>query len=224
MADTSPTAATSSGRSLGRDMRIAELVALYLAVPAAIAIFMPPRMMFPALFAFTALGLWLLARTPGFEWRELRQGTVRAGLVLGFGLATLAVCLAIIHWRYPGREFALLLGQPVLMAMIFLLYPILSALPQELIFRVLWFRRYAPLLPRGGAGLALNAAAFSFAHLMYWSLTVAAMTFAGGLVFALAYRRLGFSTALALHAVAGWAIFAAGLGILFYSGNVHRPF
>jgi membrane protease YdiL (CAAX protease family) len=60
---------------------------------------------------------------------------------------------------------------------------------------------------------------------MYWHWIVAAMTFAGGLVFALAYKRPeGFLMALALHAVAGWAIFGAWLGVLFYSGNVVRPF
>src|SRR5690606_19564305 len=141
-----------------------------------------------------------------------------------FFAAVLAVVLAIIQWRWPGREFALLLGSPGMMALIFVLYPLLSALPQELVFRVLWFRRYGAVLPRGRAGLALNAAAFALAHLMYWSATVLAMTFCGGLIFALAYRRWGLPMALALHAVAGWAIFGGGLGILFYSGNVERPF
>ena len=50
-------------------------------------------------------------------------------------------------------------------------YPLVSALPQELVFRVLFFRRYA----RHSATVAvrrllvLNAAVFSYAHLMYWS-------------------------------------------------------
>ena len=72
---------------------------------------------------------------------------------------------------------------------------------------------------------ALNAALFSFAHLMYWSGVVALMTFAGGLVFAWAYVRRGsFALAVVLHSVAGVILFAAGLGIYFYSGNVVRPF
>ena len=208
----------------GRRARWGELVVLYLLVPAAIAVLMPARLMFPALFLFTALGIWLLSRTPGFAWRDLARGQVRWGMVLVFGLGVLALCLALIRWNWPGREFALLLERPAMMALIFLLYPLLSALPQELIFRPLWFTRYGDLLPGGRAGLMMNAGAFAFAHLMYWSVTVAAMTFAGGYVFAVAWRRFGFPTALALHAVAGWAIFAAGLGILFYSGNVVRPF
>ena len=71
----------------------------------------------------------------------------------------------------------------------------------------------------------LNASLFSLAHLMYWSWIVAIMTFGGGLLFTWAYRRRGsFFYAVLLHAIAGNIIFAAGLGIYFYSGNVQRPF
>ena len=92
-------------------------------------------------------------------------------------------------------------------------------------FRVLWFRRYGAILPDGGPGLVLNAAVFSLAHLMYWSWIVAAMTFAGGLAFAWAYRRRGsFAMAVVLHAIAGQIVFALGLGMFFYAGNVTRPF
>lgn len=208
-----------------RDLFVVEFLALYVGVPVAIAVFLPPRMMFPALFAFSALGLVLLHRTPGFEWRHLGHFRVRWAKVAAFGLGVLALSAAVMAWLFPDRMFALARTQPGLMVMILLLYPLLSALPQELIFRVLFFRRYKAVVPRGNAGVALNAALFSLAHLMYWSWVVAAMTFAGGLVFALAYKRpQGFWMAVALHAVAGQAIFLAGLGVLFYSGAVVRPF
>ena len=106
-----------------------------------------------------------------------------------------------------------------------MLYPLLSALPQELIFRPLFFRRYGPVLPTGIGALWLNGAVFGFAHLMYWSWLVAVLTFAGGIAFAWAYERAGsFPLAVAFHAVAGWIVFAVGLGLFFYSGNVVRPF
>lgn len=209
-----------------REALWAEFLGLFVLVPVATAVLLPPRAMFPVLFGFTVVGLWLLSRTPGFRWRELRQGwdAVRWPVVLGFAAVTLAVSLAVVWATAPDAAFRLVQEQPYLLAMIVLFYPILSALPQELIFRPLFFRRYGGLLPAGGL-LAVNAALFSLAHLMYWSVVVAAMTFAGGLVFGWAYRnRRSFPLAVVLHAVAGWVVFTVGLGVFFYSGNVTRPF
>ena len=59
---------------------------------------------------------------------------------------------------------------------------------------------------------------------MYWSWIVAFMTFCGGWIFARAYLRHGFPAAWALHAVAGNVLFAVGMGVYFYTGNVQRPF
>ncbi len=204
-----------------------EFLLLYLGAPLVIALLLPPTQMFPALFACTALGLILLARTPGFRWRELRAGwrSWSWGELLLFAGITLVACLVVIQITAPAATFALLRDQPQLLAMIWLLYPLLSALPQELLFRPLFYRRYGPLLPAGWRADLLNATIFAFAHLMYWSWIVAVMTFAGGLVFSWAYRQRGsFFYAVLLHAVAGNILFAVGLGIYFYSGNVQRPF
>ena len=73
-------------------------------------------------------------------------------------------------------------------------------------------------------GIGANAAIFSLAHLMYWNWIVAVFTFAGGLAFATGYLRRGLPWAWALHAIAGNILFAVGMGIYFYSGNVVRPF
>lgn len=182
-------------------------------------------MMFPALFAVTALGLALLAATPGFSWRELARGRLRWGEVAAFAALTAAVAGAVVALTAPGSAFFLLRHNPGLLALILLLYPVLSALPQELVFRPLFFRRYGPILPQGAAALWLNAAVFAWAHLLFWNGIVLAMTFAGGLVFAHAYRVRGsFAQAVVLHAVAGNILFAFGLGIFFYTGNVAQPF
>ncbi len=210
--------------AVGRGRLWVEFVALFFGVPVAIAAILPASSMFPVLFAATALGVVLLHRTPGFAWSELR-GRVDWRVVAGFAAVTLA-CAFVVSWvTTGGRPFAFAAANPGLMVAILILYPVLSALPQELVFRPLFFRRYGPILPDGAAGLILNAAVFSFAHLMYWSWIVTAMTFAGGLAFAWAYRVRGsFPLAVVLHGVAGPILFLLGLGMFFYSGNVSRPF
>ena len=142
-----------------------------------------------------------------------------------FGAGMVVLCLGIMAATAPDQVFNILREAPWMMLVIALGYPVLSALPQELVFRPLFFRRYGAILPGGGAGLGLNAVLFSLAHLMYWSWIVAAMTLAGGLIFARAYEvERSFPMAVVLHSVAGLVIFATGMGVYFYSGNVERPF
>ncbi|MDR5651165.1 CPBP family intramembrane glutamic endopeptidase [Ruixingdingia sedimenti] len=202
-----------------------EFAALYLLAPVTMALVLPPRALFPMLFLLTGVGLVLLHRTPGFSWASLLRGRVRWGQLALFTLGTALLAWAVLRWMAPGQAFFLLHYQPELLAMIWALYPVLSALPQEIVFRPLFFRRYGVILPGGPAIMVLNAAVFSLAHLMYWNAVVALMTFAGGLVFAHAYhRQQSFPQAVLLHSLAGNVLFTVGLGIFFYSGNVARPF
>ncbi len=199
----------------------------FIGVPLVIAVVFPPNWMFPALFASTGLGILLLHWTPGFRWAELRYGWRNWSWieVLLFTVAMTLLCSGLIYATRPDVAFGLLIYRPEMLAFIWVGYPILSALPQELLFRPLFFRRYHAILPDGRSGYVLNAGIFSFAHLMYWSWIVAVMTFAGGLLFAWAYKKRGsFFYAVLLHAIAGNIIFAVGLGVYFYSGNVQRPF
>lgn len=131
---------------------------------------------------------------------------------------------AIIQIARPDYARPLTPERLRFLAVIWLLYPLLSALPQELIFRALFFHRFAPLFPNREAAVLVNAAVFSFAHLMYWSVVVAVLTFAGGWIFARAYLRRGFPSAWLLHAIAGNVLFSVGMGAYFWSGAVVRPF
>lgn len=199
----------------------------YIVLPLIIAVLFPPNWMFPALFALTGLGIMLLHWTPGFQWAELRYDWANWSLreVVLFTAFMSVFCVGLIQVMHPDAAFLLLIHRPEMLALIWIGYPVLSALPQELLFRPLFFRRYHAILPEGRAAYVLNAAIFSFAHLMYWSWIVALMTFAGGLLFTWAYRQRGsFFYAVLLHAIAGNIIFAVGLGVYFYSGNVQRPF
>ncbi|MFN3938503.1 MAG: type II CAAX prenyl endopeptidase Rce1 family protein [Gemmobacter sp.] len=208
-----------------RDLRLAlEAAGLFGVAPIAVAVLLPPSAMFPALLAVTLLGLFLLNRTPGFHWHELLRGRLFPGEALAFAAVCAGVSYVVVMLTEPRALFYLPKHDPQLMLTILLLYPVLSALPQELVFRPLFFRRYGHLLPPG-AVLWVNAAVFSLAHLMYWSWIVAAMTFFGGLCFARAYGvQRSFPQAVLLHTVAGSIVFAFGLGMFFYTGNVERPF
>lgn len=220
---------TDSGWArIGRGRLWVEFVLFFIMAPLAVAVLLPPRWMFPALFTVTGVGLILLFLTPGFRLSLLTRGLLRMStpLVVMTALVTLAVGYGIMQATRPEALWMIVRRNPELMAMIALGYPVVSALPQEVVFRVLFFERYAPILPsRIAPQIVLNATIFALAHVMYWSWIVLALTFAGGLLFAWSYRVRGnFPEAVVLHSVAGVALFLLGMGVYFYSGNVQRPF
>jgi hypothetical protein len=190
-----------------------------------LALALPPSAMLPLLFAVTLVGLALLARTSGFRWRELVRGWGRIDwrAVGAAGAVTAAVCGALVWLLVPGQALMLPRDMPGLWLTIMALYPLLSALPQEVVFRPLFFRRYGALFPSERAALLVNAAVFALAHLMFWNWVALALSFAGGLIFALGYLRRGFPTAVALHAFCGAIVFTSGIGTFFYHGAVPGP-
>lgn len=219
---------TADARRITRRNRLlGEFLALFVVLPVGVAVFLPPGAMFPILFAFTALGVGLLHVTPGFRWRDLTWGAGQVDwrAVAAFAAITAALSWAILLATRPEAFLGLYRMSPWIWLAVMLLYPLLSALPQEIMFRALFFRRYAPILPEGKAALVLNAALYALAHLLYWNWVVAVMTFAGGLVFAWVYEvRRSFPLAVILHAVAGNILFTIGTGMFFFTGTVVRPF
>ena len=146
--------------------------------------------LWPVFLGVDAGGGGLLARTPGFAWRELAGA--RVAWARGRRWSRLATAVAARCWSggwFPDRRLALPRRAPGVWLTILLLYPLLSALPQELIFRVLFFRRYGRLFAERRVAVAANALVFGLAHLMFWNWVAVALTVAGGLVFARAYLR-----------------------------------
>jgi membrane protease YdiL (CAAX protease family) len=203
-------------------VRLAEFVALYVGLPLVMALALPPDWLRPVFVAVTGLALILLALTPGFSWRELSLGWWRIDwrhVAAVAAAAALAVTL-MVWWLAPHQAFSLPRRSPVLWLTILALYPLLSALPQELIFRPLFFRRYGALFGDRWPAVLVNALAFGLAHLMFWNWVAPMLTVAGGLIFAGAYLGRGFAQAVVLHAVCGAIVFTSGLGTFFYHGAV----
>jgi membrane protease YdiL (CAAX protease family) len=211
-------------RGVSRLRLRAEFLALYGGVPTVLAFGLGPGAMWTVMIGGFLLSLALLAATPGVGWRELVEGPAVGSwrALAAFTLVTAALATAVVLWLAPGAFLAIPRYRPELWVMILALYPLLSALPQEVMFRVLFYRRYGGLFPDRRVAIGVNAAAFAFAHAFLGNPTALAMTAAGGVLFSLAYletgrgRNLLFATLL--HAIAGWVIFTVGLGRFFYHG------
>jgi len=203
----------------------AEFAVLFVGLPLGLAFGLPPSIMWTLLACSFVLGLGLLAFTPGFRFAEFLRGPLSPGLwtapafALGAGVAIYLLTLALL----PQALFWMPVAMPDLWLMILLFYPILSALPQEAVFRVLFFRRYGALFPSKAAAVSTNAFVFALAHLFLWNWVALLLTAAGGAIFSLAYLHghgRNFWFPVLLHAIAGWLIFTIGLGRFFYHGAV----
>lgn len=203
-----------------RAWRRAEFAGLFIGLPLALALVFPPDWVWRVLVAATVVALLLLARTPGFHWRSLAEGAVDWRRVGALALVTAVAASGLVWLLVPGQALMLPRRSLELWLAIMALYPLLSALPQELLFRPLFFHRYGDLFPSARAAVLTNGAVFGLAHLMFWNWVAVAMTAVGGVLFAEAYRRHGFPTAVVMHAVAGCIIFTSGLGSFFYHGAV----
>lgn len=197
-----------------------EFAALYAGLPLVMALAMPADWLWPVLLGVTVVAVGLLARTPGFRWGELVRGRVDWGQVAVVGLATAAACGLLVWWLVPGQFLSLPRRATGLWLAFMALYPFLSALPQELTFRALFFRRYAGLFPSRRVAVAVNGLVFALAHLMFWNWVAVGFCLVGGVTFAVAYLgRGGFLQALVLHAICGAIVFSSGLAIFFHHGG-----
>lgn len=208
---------------LSRGARLrAEFAVLYVALPVAFAWFAPPSAIWASMAVMLAVSAALLSCTPGFRWRILwrgRNNLLAPTLAFSLLLAPVAVMLPLL--LRPEAMFWLPRYQPGLWLAILLLYPLISAFPQELAYRALFFERYGSLFSGRNTALLANGFVFGLAHLFLWNLPAVLLSAAGGVAFAWAYRERGsFLLAWLLHALAGGALFTTGAGAYLYHGTV----
>ncbi|WP_157103673.1 CPBP family intramembrane glutamic endopeptidase [Nocardia harenae] len=176
----------------------------------------------PVLIALGAGVTRQLRRSATFDRRAFwRAGALRpeAGsmaLLAGASAAALTGAVAAVR---PADLFELPRRHPGLWAAVMVLYPVLSVYPQELVFRAFVFDRYAPVFGDGTAMIAASAAAFGIVHIAFGSWISVLLSGAGGVLFALRYRRTGSLFAATVeHSIYGVLVFTVGLGRYFYHG------
>ena len=178
--------------------------------------------MAPLLWIVSAALSIILYRDPAFDAHALLyvppfQPEVRAVLlrfaVLGCALLALGRAVAPASFLWLPRR------RPGLFLLFVLAYPLLSALPQSIIWRVFLVQRYGALFPDSASLLYVGAAAFSLAHLAFWNLTALTVTAVGGGLFLHTYLQTN-SMLLATfeHGAYGIVAFSAGFGQFLYRG------
>jgi membrane protease YdiL (CAAX protease family) len=206
-----------------------ELLLLFILFPVALFLWGDRMAIFLSLWGFALYALLRMHFMPGFSWRNLWQGQgwssdAKRAALIRFAIAALLLFLLVLvlplaHLFQFPRE------RPVMWLIVMLVYPFLSALPQEIIYRSFFFRAYGGKGPDhsnysyySGGFLALNAVLFGFSHLPFNPVAMG-LSAVGGFLFAYSYRlHRSLKWALIEHAAYGCLVFTLGLGVYFYLG------
>jgi len=95
----------------------------------------------------------------------------------------------------------------------FILYSLFSVYPQELIYRTFFFQRYEGLFKSEVLFILVNAALFSLAHLFFRNALVMLLTFLGGILFALTFKKTKSTLLVSIeHSIYGCWLFTVGMG------------
>ena len=207
---------------LTRTSRTIEFVTLYFFLPIFFAVVLPPTAIWFALPIIAVLAVVLLARTPEFNWKTLsRSGRGHLPFVLVFLVAMVIVVFMVPLILHQELSIRLPRNQPWNWGIELLIYPLVSVIPQEFAYRVLFYERYGTLFENRFIALAVNGLCFSLAHLFLWNGCAILLSGLGSIAFAIAYRWRGsFGLACVLHMIAGQLLFATGIGVFFYHGAV----
>ncbi len=154
-----------------------------------------------------------------WKWRSVNWENMKPILVR-WSIA--CICMyAFLYFYDPSKIFSLATENPLKILILFTIYPLLSALPQELIFCSFFFHRYKSFFKSPRARVYASAAVFAYAHMLYINPVAPILSFIAGLIFAYTYAR---TRSLALvtveHALYGNALFFIGLGYYFWSGSL----
>lgn len=208
-----------------------EFCLLCIALPTTIIVFVLAKHMFMFLWGaaiYCGLVLWLarseIAKDTKKLWRwdQVTWENMKP-LLIRWVFACIGMTL-FIYFYDPDRMLRLLIERPQFVPFLLLLYPVLSALPQEFIFCSFFFERYKRFFQTDRSMIIASAVVFAYAHVLFINWVAPFLSLIAGLIFASTYAK---TRSLALvtieHGLYGNFLFVIGLGWYFYGGAVGAP-
>jgi membrane protease YdiL (CAAX protease family) len=210
-----------------KDLKLwVELIAVFIAVPVGLW-FHPTRLDgHICLWIFSVYAVLMLRHMHKLSWRNLWHGkgwtaAQKKSAVLRF-VASAAAIIILTSFLVPERLFRFPIERPGTWVMVMCLYPLLSALPQELVFRSYFTTRFARLFPTPFAMVAANAVLFGLIHVMFHNFVSPSLCLVAGALFAYSYQQhRSLKWAAIEHAAYGCMVFTAGIGFYFVVGHLH---
>ncbi|MFW8591122.1 CPBP family intramembrane glutamic endopeptidase [Glaciecola sp. 2405UD65-10] len=178
----------------------------------------------PLMVFGSAACMWVLLKDHKFKrfrlWNKKGFKKLIKPVVFQF-FALMVFTTGVFYWLDPEQLFYLPKFELETWLLLLIVYPLFSALPQELIFRTFLFHRYKHIIPRKKHRVLLSSVAFGFAHLFYANWVAVILSMAAGYVFSKTYAQSRSTILVALeHSFWGAWVFTLGLGSYFTSSMI----
>lgn len=200
-----------------------EFIALYIGLPVFIAYLRDRTVMLGLLWvAAVAVIIWLNR----FKKRNLLQELNWSGFKEGIKMVLVRfaiigpVLFAFMYFVHPEELFSFPLERPKIYAYVMVWYPLLSVIPQELLYKSLFFGRYGRLFPNDKAMILACAVMFGFLHIILLSWLPVAITTVAGLLMAHTYSKTRSLALVSLeHTLYGCWAYTLGMGMYLHTGH-----
>lgn len=206
-----------------KNYRLLEFLTLFVGMPVLLIFTEDLFPLIPTLLILMGVAIVLL-RITGWQYTELWRGAPlsvwRNALLLWLCVAVLSI--AVVHQVQPERLFSFAKSNTQVWLLVMLLYPLVSALPQELFYRTLFWYRYRELFHSQKWSLIIaSGVLFMWAHVLFINWFAFTVTLLGGLLFAWRYYHTKSLLLVTVeHGLYGNLLFTVGLGQYLFSGAV----
>lgn len=199
---------------------VLEFILLFFGIPVLLyytEFLVHPAIILPVLLLIVAL---YFRHRKDFSFRELIRLDISKRMIR-INIAVIIIVAILLFGMVLAFEreslFNLPKGNPKIWLLLCIGYPVYSAYIQEVIYRTFLFLRYKPVFKKGIFLILASGIAFSFVHIIYYSLVSLILTLIAGLYLAYIYhktRSVLFTSIL--HGILGDIIFTVGLGHHFW--------
>ena len=204
---------------------LSELCIITLLMPLALMTILPLKIIIPLLW-LTALYAYHIQQrlhpalpAPGWRWKK-EYAVYLLPAAIRFLVSTFLI-IGLTYALFPEKLGSFVRERPVLWAMVMVLYPLLSVVPQEYIFRRFFFWRYATVFSTNISMVIASGLSFGLVHIIFENWVAPTLSAIGGIMFARTYQRSDSLLLATLeHALYGCMVFTVGLGQFFYHGAV----
>lgn len=202
---------------------IAELIGLFFILPLFLALQNVSRpLLFSILIAacvYIVIRSFKLTRFKAF-WHFPKDFNIWKGVFFRSIIILILSCLAMLILPHYGW-FSLPKYSLKLWLLVMIFYPLISVLPQEIIWRFYLLEITQNIFPARYMRILISAFLFGWLHIIYLNVFSVIATIYLGLHLAYCYYK-GEKSIWPLwveHTIAGQIIFTIGLGIYFYNGS-----
>ena len=196
-----------------------EMAGIFIGVPLLLTGDLIPRPKSLVMLVTCIACLVLLLRDKTFDRSRFGWNGYHDWRTLSLRFVLIAGCLTLYQVLVePEIALATLRHHPALWLRIMIAYPLLSVVPQEIIYRAFFFHRYHSLFMHEKVSILANAALFAFAHILFRNWIAVIGSFFASVLWAITYLRSRSLLVVSIeHTLYGTFVFTLGIGHYFYA-------